>query len=211
MRPLQCAAAKGRDRSWNFKPRHYQKRTGIAPIIIAVAALVCLQGCSRPFATPKPPGFQDKAEALRDWDDVAAKIASEMVRQGVLRDPMQPSIRIQEQQNPYYVNAVSQPSPFLREVQESLVEKIVQHGGSVARTPIGASVIDLDLSVVQWPWRHASYGTNTEVAWDASITRGNQVVFDVRGPLYISESDMPLYVPPPVITGPAVVQMRFVP
>src|ERR1035437_40164 len=115
MRPLQYAAAKGRDRSRNFKPRHYQKRTGIAPIIIAVAALVCLQGCSRPFSTPKPPGFQDKAEALRDWDDVAAKIASEMVRQGALRDPAQPPTKIQEWQAPYYVNAVRQPSPFLRE------------------------------------------------------------------------------------------------
>ena len=50
--------------------------------------------------------------------------------------------------------------------------------------------------------------TDTEIAWGAAITIGNQVVFDVRYPMYVADGDTDLYVGPP---PPQVVQLRYAP
>ena len=50
--------------------------------------------------------------------------------------------------------------------------------------------------------------TNTEIAWGASIAIGNQVVFDVRYPMYIGDGDTDLYVEP---SPPQLVQLRYAP
>lgn len=52
--------------------------------------------------------------------------------------------------------------------------------------------------------------TDTEVAWGASITEGNRVVFDVRYPMYVGDDDVALYHRTPL--RPAqVVQLRYAP
>lgn len=222
------------------------------PPIIACLLLVC--ACTRPAVAPKGLAFQEKADAVRDWENVAGRIADDMVRYGLLPNPANPNVPPGAAASlPYYVKASSTDSLFLHEVRQSLQGEILRRGGAVASSPRSAAVIDLDFSIVPWPPRYrapdgtgtaaglaggaavllanqapltpaAGFGilagvgiladiarsmipnTNTELAWEASITQGDRVVFDVRYPMYINDEDVSLYRP---IVGPPAVQVVY--
>jgi hypothetical protein len=189
----------------------------------SVKRFICLAVCSvtliacaraRPEVALKWPGFQEKADATRDWKVVAHQIALDMMRRGLLPDPSSTNGGpAPTEQAPYYIRVAIPTSPFLHEVRQSLQSEILYHGGSVAASPLdsGVAVIDLGVDVVQWPSAYSLHdgAPATEAAWEASITSGNRVVFDVRYPMYVNESDVSHYAAAPV--GPAPVRLSYTP
>lgn len=143
-------------------------------VAAAIAALLC--GCTRPAVAPKPPSFQDQANAVRDWEDVARQIAGDMVRAGLLPDPLHPATTPSWNQ-PFYIQFSAQRPQFLHEVAESLEAEIVQHGGIVVRSPYGAAQINLDVDVVRWSPRNRlpdlTY-TAAGLAGGTAVVLGNQ-------------------------------------
>jgi len=181
---------------------------------VAPALMCCLlmAGCARPAVAIKFSGTQQEANAVHDWQRVARQIADDMVARGLLPDPRQPAApRTPAEQQPYYVAVATPSPPFLHEVRQSLQGEILDHGGTVAQSPFGAQVIDLNADLVQFPSAAGYYdgAPSTEVSWEASMHRDGRVTFDVRYPMYVSERDVSNYTPPPV--GPAPVQLRYAP
>lgn len=124
-------------------------RSSLPLVLAALAAAALTSGCTRPAVALKPPAFQQEAYAVRDWQHVARHIAMDMERDGFLPDPARPHVRYAHL--PYFVDVVTPRSQFLHEVAASLESAILAHGGQVARTPVGAAVIDLSVDVVRWP------------------------------------------------------------
>jgi len=124
-------------------------------VAAAIACLFC--GCTRPAVTPKPPGFQDKANSVRDWDDVARQIADGMMQRGLLPDPLRPQSATPFRY-PYYINLSAPDSPFLHQVREALRGDILASGGTVALSPVGAMVVNLDVDVLRWGGPHRPAG-----------------------------------------------------
>jgi len=223
------------------------------PILFAVLTAPGLtSGCTRPAVAPEAPALQKQAWALRDWQDVARQIATDMQRDGFLPSLTRPELP--PPRVPYFIKVRTADSKFLHEVGESLKSEILARGGAVASTAYGAAEIDLDVDVVHWPARHRApdaigtemglasgtgvllanaapltpaegFGllagaglvsdllrtmtptTDTEIAWGASITMGNRVVFEVRYPMYVGDHDDYLYHQEP----PQIVQLRYAP
>lgn len=185
------------------------------PLKVATALVCCqlIAGCAaRPAVAVKFPGAQQEADAVHDWQLVARQIADEMTVRGLLPDPRNPTAsRTPAEQQPYYIAVATPSPPFLHEVRQSLQSDILYRGGTVAQSPFGAQVIDLNADVVQFRsalWRHDG-APSTEVSWEASMHRDGRVIFDVRYPMYVSVLDASHYTPPPV--GPSPVQLRYAP
>lgn len=145
------------------------------PITLAAFSLAALTaGCTRPAVAPKPPAFQQSAEALRDWQTVAKQIALDMQRDGFLPNPAQPGAAPRPA---YYVHTETPNSQFLQEVAQSLQAEILAHGGAVARSPFGAAELDLDVDVVHWPRGVRvpdGAGTVAGLAGGTAVVLGNQ-------------------------------------
>jgi hypothetical protein len=182
-------------------------------IIPLVLNSVILFGCAqRPVVAAKWPGFQEKADAIRDWKVVAHQIALDMMWRGLLPNPMAGATNVTAAPSrPYYITVGIRSSKFLHEVRQSLQSEILLCGGTVASSERDAIPIHLDADVVYWPSAVALHdgAPATEVAWEASITLGDRVIFDVRYPMYVSEVDVPHYAAAPV--GPAPVRLSFTP
>jgi hypothetical protein len=183
----------------------------LAVAMVAASPLLLVGCAARPEVAPKPLTFQLEADAVRDWQIVAYQIAHDMMLRGLLHDPSNPAAATATERQPYYVNVAIPSSQFQHEVRQSLQSAILYYGGTVAQTPQGAAKIDLASDVVYWPsaYRHRDGAPSTEVAWEASIASGNQVIFDVRYPMYVSRSDVFQYAERPV--GPPSVQLRYAP
>ncbi len=55
------------------------------PIKLCLAAVVSfLVGCNQPAVTPKAPAFQSSENTIRDWNDVAHRIATQLTALGLL-------------------------------------------------------------------------------------------------------------------------------
>lgn len=110
-------------------------------IVLGAAALV--GGCNQPAVALKPFAFQESANTFRDWDRVAHRIATEMVVRGLLPGDgmLFPQL---------YIHLVRPDATFLREASHQLQSDILHAGGQVARSPAGASVINLDVDFVKW-------------------------------------------------------------
>lgn len=183
------------------------------PIIAIALSLATLVGCaSRPIVAQKWPGFEEKADAIRDWQVVAHQIAIDMIRRGLLPDPYGITVHAAvAPSQPYNISVAIPSSKFLHEVRQSLQSEILWYGGTVASSEAGAIPIFLDADLVYWPSAVALHdgAPATEVAWEASITLGNRVIFDVRYPMYVSEVDAPHYTAAPV--GPPPVRLSYTP
>ncbi|MEJ0016667.1 MAG: hypothetical protein WDN25_08885 [Acetobacteraceae bacterium] len=150
---------------------------------VTATLLICLlasAACTRPAVTPKPPGFQDQADALRDWMKVAGHIADDMTRYGFLPDPASQAAFPTANGAPYYIYVSNEKSPFLHEVAQSLKAEILRRGGAVARSPVGAAAINLDLSLVRWPPRR---GPPTGAATAAGLAAGTALLLANQAPL----------------------------
>ena len=130
------------------------------------AAALLLSACNQPAVSLKPPASQDSENTVRDWDVVAHKITAQMTARGLLPAAMiQPQTSPSPPLRPVHVRVAAPDNAFLREVANQVEADILQHGGAIARTPAGATVVNLDVSFVQWSPRDKPPGMlGTEAA-----------------------------------------------
>ena len=120
-------------------------------IVLALAAVVgLLTGCNQPAVTPKAPAFQSSENTVRDWNDVAQHIAAQMATLGLLPTSAALGPVNAPPPRPIFVRAQAPNSAFLRAVADALEAAIMHSGGTVARAPAGATVVNLDVSFVRW-------------------------------------------------------------
>ena len=115
---------------------------------VALLALFALAACTEPAATPKPPETQQSLSNLRDWNAAAARLVRSMAQQGFL--PGSPRSTYAPFPPPFYVNVMQPGSTFLVEMKEAVEEELMRHNVPVARSPQGATVLNLDVDVVHW-------------------------------------------------------------
>jgi hypothetical protein len=139
-------------------------------VTVCLAAITCLLGgCNQPAVTLKAPAFQSSENTVRDWNDIAHRIASEMAARGLLPSSRQPVPANATLPLPVYVRAPAPGSAFLRVVASELEADILQSGGSVARTPYGATVVNLNVEFVRWSPRDKPPGLIGTTAAIAAI------------------------------------------
>jgi hypothetical protein len=123
-----------------------QRRT-----MLFLATTACLLvGCNQPAVTPKAPAFQASENTVRDWNDVAHKIGAGMVSLGLLPAYGRPVGKDAPPLRPVLIRVQAPDSAFIEEVANELTADILRRGGTVARTPSGATVVNLDANVVRW-------------------------------------------------------------
>jgi hypothetical protein len=137
--------------------------------IAAAAAVLSVAGCNQPAVSLKPPAFQSSENTVRDWNDVAHKIAANLVSAGLLPDPSRPvqvaatpakeipfGFRTDTWQSeavgpkPVYIRSQAPDSAFVQQVAQELGAEIMRRGAPVARIPDGATVVNLDVNFVKW-------------------------------------------------------------
>jgi hypothetical protein len=211
---------------------------------IFAAAALALAACTQPPVALKDGTAQQSATSVRDWDSVAHRITAELTQRGMLLTPQPGVAPSAPPWGPYYVHVVTPGSTFLQAVADTLKADIANRGGTVARIPDGAVVINLQVDYLKHGPREnlpggeltalgvaavaggivsgvsplntwAAGGTaagavlgaavagdlykgmypslNGEVIWQASIVTPQQVLMQVRAPLYVSSGDLPLY------------------
>jgi hypothetical protein len=116
----------------------------------ATVAACLLGGCNQPAVTLKAPAFQSSENTIRDWNDVAHRIASQMTSLGLLPSPWQPAPADAAPPKPVFVKVLAQDSAFARMVASKLEADVLRTGGTVARSPYGATVVNLDVEFVRW-------------------------------------------------------------
>jgi len=116
-----------------------------------LAAATCLlAGCNQPAVTLKPPAFQSSENTVRDWNDVADRIAAQMTNLGYLPVPGRPEAPNTPPPTPVFIRVLAPDSAFIREVADELASDVLQSGGTIARAPGGATVVNLDVNFVRW-------------------------------------------------------------
>jgi hypothetical protein len=145
-------------------------------IMICLATVTgSLVGCNQPAVTLKLPAFQASENTVRDWNDVAHRIGTSMAAIGLLPAFGQSDPGSSSSLKPAFVRVQSPDSAFIREVANELVGDILRRGGIVARTPAGATVVNLDVNVVRWGPRDKPpglLGTMTAIATTPAIVIG---------------------------------------
>jgi hypothetical protein len=121
-------------------------RTALAALLVVSGAVAC----SEPGVKPRPPDLQGTASNVRDWDAAAHRLVVSMVEQGFLPSAHLPPPGRRPFPAPYYVNVTSEGSTFLEVVRESIEKELLYRNLPVARAPVGATVINLSVDVVQW-------------------------------------------------------------
>jgi len=121
-------------------------------ISLCLAALIgfFVDGCNQPAVAPKAPAFQSSENTVRDWNDVAHRIATVMASIGLLPPSGQAEVTNAPPPKPVFVRLQAPDSAFVRGVADELESEILQRGGIVARTPFGATVVNLDVNVIRW-------------------------------------------------------------
>jgi hypothetical protein len=182
-------------------------------IVLLTAATCLLGGCNQPAVMLKAPAVQSSENTVRDWNDVAHTIATGLTARGLLADPL---LHIPASlPNPVFIRVRAPDSTFLREVAAALENEVLQTGGVVARTPDGATVVNLDVDVVAWGPRDKPPGLlgltaiglvlapstvialtptmNAEAVWYATVLTNDRTVLALREPVYVRSDDIPLY------------------
>jgi hypothetical protein len=119
--------------------------------VLCLTVATCLVGgCNQPAVTLKAPAFQSSENTIRDWNDVAHRITSQMTSLGLLPSPWQPAPADSTPPKPVFVKVLAQDSAFVRMVASELEADIMRTGGTVARSPYGATVVNLDVDFVRW-------------------------------------------------------------
>ncbi len=107
-----------------------------------------LAGCNQPMVSLKAPASQSSENTVRDWNDVAQAIASGMQAKGLLPMAGQPAPASVSM--PVYIRVQAPDSTFVRAVADALESDILASGGTIARTAEGATVVNLDVTVISW-------------------------------------------------------------
>jgi hypothetical protein len=129
-----------------------------------ILALLCgsVVGCNQPAVSLKPPAFQSSENTVRDWNDIAHRIAAELTALGlapplptpgnaqVSPTPLGRAVWETSPPRPVFVRVQAPDSAFVRQVAATLEDDILRRGGIVARTPAGATVVNLDVDFIRW-------------------------------------------------------------
>jgi hypothetical protein len=154
-------------------------------VFCLMAGAWLLAGCNRPMVALKAPAFQTQEDTVRDWNNVAQAIASGLAANGYLPKAAEPAPAVAPV--PVFVRVRAPDSTFVRAVAGALQGDILAAGGTVARTPEGATVVNLDVSVV------ARGSLNSEAVWEATVIDRDRVMMTLAEPVYIRDWDIPLY------------------
>jgi hypothetical protein len=149
--------------------------------MLCLAVVSCLVGgCNQPAVTLKAPAFQSSENTVRDWNDVAHRIAAEMAALGLLPSPYQPTPPVAPPPKPVFVKVLAQDSAFVRMVARELESDVLQSGGVVVRSPNGATVVNLDVDFVRWSPRDKPPGL---LGTAAAITAIPGIVIGASAPM----------------------------
>lgn len=122
------------------------------PLYCLMAVSCILVGCNQPAVTLKPPAFQASENTVRDWNDVAHRISSEMAGLGLV--PAYPTELAQPANvppaRPVFVQSQAVDSAFVRHIADELEADILRRGGTIVRSPDNATVVNLDVNFIQW-------------------------------------------------------------
>jgi hypothetical protein len=118
---------------------------------VCLGALLILSACNQPAVSIKAPAVQDSENTVRDWHVAAHRVTDEMAARGLLpaalaRAQPQPSSNFR----PVHVRVESPESAFLKEVAGEVQAEVLRRGGTVARTPTTATVVNLGVDFVRW-------------------------------------------------------------
>ena len=149
---------------------------------LGLAAICLLAGCNQPAVTPKPPAFQNSENTVRDWNNVADRIADQMTALGYLPAPVvqgqpvptEPALRFA----PIFIRVQAPDSAFVRGVADQLAADVLHSGAELARTPAGATVVNLDVNFVRWGPRDKPpglVGTAAGALGVSAIVAGNSL------------------------------------
>ncbi len=186
---------------------------GTRSVLVALLLALGLVGCAEPPAWWKPPEAQYSLSDVRDWDAAAVRLVGSLEGEGYIpyvpvappghlvmhpdRKPFPP---------PYYINVRAPGSAFLDEVRQRLEFEFLRRNFAVVGSPIGATVINLDVDTVHWASSiypageitgvstSVAPGPRTELVWRASILAGTREMVLSHETDWISEEDTPLYV-----------------
>jgi hypothetical protein len=117
---------------------------------IGLAALCLLSACNQPAVALKPPAFQSSENTVRDWNDVAHAIAAGMAARALLPPGPLPPAPQGYSTKPVFVRVQAPGSAFVDQVARALEADVLARGGSVARAPAGATVVNLNVDFVRW-------------------------------------------------------------
>lgn len=145
---------------------------------LCLAAVTCLlAGCNQPAVAPKPPAFQSSENTVRDWNDVAARITSEMASLGLLNVPGPDHVtNLVVPPRPIFVHVQAPDSAFVQAVASELESDILRSGTRISRTPGGATVVNLDVDFIRWSPRDKPpglLGTTAAIAAIPAIVIGD--------------------------------------
>lgn len=117
--------------------------------IALLAAAVALGACTQPPITPKTTLSQESATTTRDWTVPARRITAELRQRGMLLAPLPGLTPGTPPWGPYYIHVTTPQSAFLRGVEDTLKAEIIANGGTVARVPDHAVVINLKVDFIK--------------------------------------------------------------
>lgn len=135
--------------------RTARRRLKVAAIIALISSSATISSCTEPAVALKEPASQQSASNLRDWQATADRVVLSMEEKGVIPvagHPARPGGM--PYPGPYYVHVMAQGSTFLEEVRQAIEQDLMKRGVSIARSPAGATVINLDIDVVHWGAEH---------------------------------------------------------
>ncbi len=119
---------------------------------LTVSVTCLIAGCNQPAVTLKAPAFQSSENTVRDWNDVAYSISSEMAARSLV--PPYPTEQPQAVNMPppkaVFIHPQAINSAFIRHVADELEADILRRGGPVARSSDGATVVNLDVNFIRW-------------------------------------------------------------
>ena len=161
----------------------------IRSIFLLAASAGALAACHQPMVTPKLPTFQASEITVRDWQNAARDVASEL-------RSLPPDVT----SRPVFVGVSDASSIFLREAADTLEGEILRRGGSIARSPNDATVVSLKADLVRWTPGDL-FPSNTEAVLRVTVESNKQLVMKLVEPVYVRDGDVALYRPtPPLAT-----------
>jgi hypothetical protein len=137
--------------------------------LFAAAIFGLLAGCNQPAVTLKAPASQSSENTVRDWNNVGDQIASSLMTSGLLAAPPEPGTIANLPIRPVFIHQQAPDSAFVQQIAARLESDLLDTGVDVAKTPIGATVVNLDVNFVRWGPRDKPPGLVGTLAAVAAI------------------------------------------